>query len=172
MPDSQNANTKNMVATRIFDAPVEQVWNAWTVSEQVKRWWGPMGFTCPVADMNFQVGGVSLVCMRAPAEYGGQDLFNTWTYTTIVPTELIEFVQNFADKDGNKVDPSAHGLPPDIPYDVPHRLTFKAIGDNRTEFTVSEFGYPNDEIVAMSKSGMEQCLDKLAASLEKSQPQK
>ncbi len=62
--------------------------------------------------MDFREGGTSLVCMRAPAEYGGQDLYNTWTYTRIVPNERIEFVQHFADQDGNKVSPTAHGLPP------------------------------------------------------------
>jgi uncharacterized protein YndB with AHSA1/START domain len=45
--------THNMVVTRSFDAPVEQVWKAWSESEQVKRWWGPTGFTCPVAKMDF-----------------------------------------------------------------------------------------------------------------------
>jgi uncharacterized protein YndB with AHSA1/START domain len=155
-----------MVITRVFNAPVEQVWKAWSDSEQVKRWWGPNGFTCPVANVDFHEGGVSLVCMRAPAEFGGQDMYNTWTYTTIVPMELIEFVHNFADKDGNKVAPSAHGLPPEIPFDVPHRLTFKAIGDHQTEFTVTEFGYPSEQLVEMSRAGMEQCLDKLAETFQ------
>ena len=155
----------NMVVTRVFDAPVEQVWKAWSDTEQVMRWWGPTGFTCPLARMDFREGGISLVCMRAPAEYGGMDLYNTWTYTKIVPMQRVEFTQNFADKDGNKVAPAAHGLPPDIPFEVPHVLTFRAIGDNKTEFTVTEYGYPNEQIVEMSKGGMEQCLDKMAASL-------
>jgi uncharacterized protein YndB with AHSA1/START domain len=154
-----------MAVTRVFDAPVDQVWKAWSDSEQVKRWWGPTGFTCPLARMDFREGGTSLVCMRAPAEYGGMDLYNTWTYTKIVPNERIEFVNHFADKDGNTVAPAAHGLPPDIPFEVPHVLTFRAMGDNRTEFTVTEYGYPNEQIVEMSRQGMEQCLDKLAAGL-------
>jgi uncharacterized protein YndB with AHSA1/START domain len=158
--------THNMVVTRVFDAPVERVWKAWSESEQVRRWWGPTGFTCPVANMDFNEGGTSLVCMRAPAEYGGQDMYNTWTYQKITPMERIEFIHHFADKDGNKVAPSAHGLPPEIPFEVPHVLTLKAIGSNQTEFTVTEYGYPSAQIVEMSKGGMEQCLDKLAASLQ------
>ena len=41
--------TLDVVVTRVFDAPVEEVWKAWTDSEKVMRWWGPTGFTAPVA---------------------------------------------------------------------------------------------------------------------------
>jgi uncharacterized protein YndB with AHSA1/START domain len=113
--------------------------------------------------MDFRVGGVSLVCMRAPAEYGGQDMYHTWTYTRIDPHERIEFVSNFADKDGTPLDPAAAGVPPGVPYDVPHVVTFKARGDGRTELTVTEHGYTSEQARELSKMGMEQCLDKMAA---------
>jgi uncharacterized protein YndB with AHSA1/START domain len=157
--------TKNVVVTRVVDAPVEKVWSAWAEPELVKQWWGPTGFTAPVAEMDFREGGRSLVCMRAPAEYGGQDMYNTWTYRRIVPMQEIEFVQHFADKDGNRIDPASLGLPPGIPEEVRHVITFAGAAGNKTEMTVTEFGYPNDEIVAISKMGMEQCVDKMAAAL-------
>ncbi len=157
----------NMVVTRDIDAPVEQVWKAWSASERVMKWWGPTGFTCPLAKMDFREGGTSLVCMRAPQEYGGMDMYNTWTYTKIVPMQRIEFVHHFADKDGNSVDPSAHGIPADVPYEVPHVITFEAVGDNKTHMTITEFGYSSEQTVAMSKAGMEQCIDKMAANLVK-----
>jgi len=65
--------THDLAVTRVLDAPVEEAWRAWTEPERVRRWWGPTGFTSPSADMDVRVGGTSLVCMRAPAEYGGQD---------------------------------------------------------------------------------------------------
>ena len=67
------------------------------------QWWGPEGFTCPVAKMDFREGGTSLVCMRAPKEFGGQDMYNTWSYRKIVPLERIEYILNFTDKDGEKI---------------------------------------------------------------------
>jgi uncharacterized protein YndB with AHSA1/START domain len=63
------------------------------------RWWGPNDFASPSAEIDFREGGTSLVCMRAPKELG-QDLYGTCTYKKIVPMELIEFIQNMADKDG------------------------------------------------------------------------
>jgi uncharacterized protein YndB with AHSA1/START domain len=87
------------------------------------RWWGPTGFTSPMVKMDFRVGGRSLVCMRAPKEFGGQDMFNTWTYQKIDSLERIEFILNFSDKDGNKLNPAKIGLPPGIPEDVPQRYS-------------------------------------------------
>lgn len=167
MTDAANSGkTHNVVVTRLFDASIEQVWNAWSDPEQVMQWWGPTGFTSPRAEMDFREGGTSLVCMRAPQEYGGQDMYNTWTYQKIAPMQQIEFVQHFSDERGTQVDPSTLGLPPGVRYEVPHSVTFQAVGDNQTEMTVTEYGYPSEEIVAISKAGMEQCLDKMAALVE------
>jgi uncharacterized protein YndB with AHSA1/START domain len=161
---SAEPKKRDLVVTRVIDAPVEQVWKAWIDPERVMQWWGPQGFTSPLAEMDFREGGTSLVCMRAPEEFGGQDLYNTWTYRKIVPMQQIEFVLNFSDEDGKTVDPVTIGLPPDIPQDVRHVVTFKAVGDNKTEMTVTEYGYTSDQVFDLSKAGLEQCLDKMAAS--------
>jgi uncharacterized protein YndB with AHSA1/START domain len=166
MPDnntSDYAETYDVVVTRVFDAPVEEVWKAWSDPAYVMRWWGPTGFTSPSAEMDFRVGGASLVCMRAPAEYGGQDFYNTWTYTTIDPHERIEFVSNFADEDGTHIDRAAMGMPPGVPFDVPHVITFEAAGEGRTEMTVTEHGYTTEQARDLSRAGMEQCIDKMVA---------
>jgi uncharacterized protein YndB with AHSA1/START domain len=163
---STEPQTHNVVSTRVFDAPVATVWKAWSDSEQVRRWWGPQGFTSPLAQMDFREGGTSLVCMRAPAEYGGMDMYNTWTYTTIIPLERIEFVNKFTDKDGGPLGPGQMPTPPGVPSEVPHVITFKPIGANQTEMTVTEFGYTSAEAHDLSKGGLEQCLDKMAESFK------
>jgi uncharacterized protein YndB with AHSA1/START domain len=53
---------QDLVFTRLFDAPIEEVWKAWSDPEYVKQWWGPNGFTAPLARMDFRQGGTSLVC--------------------------------------------------------------------------------------------------------------
>ncbi len=166
---STEPRKRDVVVTRVFDALVEQVWKAWSDPKYVMRWWGPTGFTCPLAAMDFREGGVSLVCMRAPKEFGGQDMYNTWTYKKIVPMQQIEFTLNFADKDGNKLDPANMGMEPGIPQDVLHVVTFKAVGNYRAEMTVTEYGYTSDQAHDLSKAGLEQCLDKMAAIFAKAQ---
>ena len=160
-------DTMNMVTTRIFDAPLKQVWKAWSNEDLVKQWWGPKAFTCPVARIVFREGGTSLVCMRAPKEYDGQDMYNTRNYQKIVPMERIKYILNFTDKDGNKLGPASMGMPPGIPKDVPHVVTFKDLGNNRTEITETEYGYTSAEVVELSKAGMNECLDKMAEALAK-----
>jgi uncharacterized protein YndB with AHSA1/START domain len=109
--DITTGTKRDLVVTRVFDAPFESMWRAWSDPEYVMRWWGPVGFTSPLARMDFREGGTSLVCMRSPE---GQDLYNTWTYRKISPLERIESIQRFADEDGKEVDPVDMGLPPDI----------------------------------------------------------
>jgi uncharacterized protein YndB with AHSA1/START domain len=157
-------NERDLSVTRTFDAPLELVWKAWTDPEQVMRWWGPTGFTSPTCEMDFREGGTTLVCMRSPQ---GQDLYNTWSYRKIDPMERIEFIQNFADQDGKRIAPVEVGLPPEVPQDVRHVVTFTGVGDSKTEMTVTEFGYTSDPIFDISKAGLEQCLDKMAASFVK-----
>ena len=156
---SSDNSTHDMIVTRTFDAPVERVWQAWSDPEQVKRWWGPQGFSSPLCRMDFREGETTLVSMRSDE---GWEVFNTWTYRSIQPMEKIEFVARFADADGNQVRPADLGLPPTIPDEVPHEVTFSRIDDATTEMTVHEFGYPDAQTAAMSRAGMEQVLDKMA----------
>jgi uncharacterized protein YndB with AHSA1/START domain len=164
-----NVPKRDLVVTRVFDAPVELVWKAWSDPEQVMRWWGPQGFTSPTCRMDFREGGTTIVHMHAPA-FG--DLYNTWAYREIVPLRRIEFIQQFADEDGRKVDPVELGLPPETreAQDIRNVVTFKAVGD-KTEMTVTESGYASEQALNFSKMGLEQCLDKMAASFADAQEQ-
>jgi pimeloyl-ACP methyl ester carboxylesterase/uncharacterized protein YndB with AHSA1/START domain len=151
---------RNFVITRTIDAPIETVWKAWSESEYVKQWWGPHGFTAPVADVDFRVGGTTLLAMSNP-DFG--TFYNTWTYTKIEPMKRIEFIHRFSDENGNTLTPSEAGLPiPDgIPDEVPHVITFRSLDDGKTELTVEEYGYTIDQAMELSKMGMEQVLDKM-----------
>lgn len=156
----------DVVVTRVLNAPVERVWRLWSDSADVMRWWGPAGFTAPLARMDFREGGTSLVCMRAPAEFGGQDTYNTWTYQKIVPHQRIEFVLSFSDRDGRALDPAEAGIPPGVPRQVRHVVRFEPDGGDKTTLTVTEYGFTTEQAHDMSKMGMEQCVDKMAAILE------
>lgn len=160
---SESTQKRDLVVTRVFDAPIALVWKAWTDPEQVMRWWGPNGFTSPLARIDFREGGTSLVCMRAPEWLGGQDMYSTWAYQKIVPIERIDYVHNLADKDGNKTDPVKLGLPPDFPQDVRNTVTFKDLGESKTEIIVTEYDWPVGQMRQMAKMGLGQCLDKMAA---------
>ena len=157
------AQKKDLVVSRIFDASVQQLWQSWIDPQLVMQWWGPTGFTCPVAKMDVREGGQSLLCMRTPKAFGGQDMYNTWTYTKISPQQRMEFVFHFSNENGQRIDPAALGLPSGMPDEVRHVVTFEDLGSDTSKLTVTEQGYESDQIIDLSKAGLEQCLDKMAA---------
>ena len=65
--------SRDLVIERVFDAPRELVWKAWTDAEHFKKWWGPKVFTAPVCVMDLRLGGAYVWGMRDP---GGKDYFN------------------------------------------------------------------------------------------------
>jgi uncharacterized protein YndB with AHSA1/START domain len=162
---SQPAAQRDLVFTRTFDAPIEEVWKAWTEAEYVQQWWGPDGFTAPVAEMDVREGGTSLVAMSSP-QFGTN--YSIWQYREVAPLQRLVYVHNLADKDGNAVDPAALGMPPDFPRDQLHVASFEALDDGRTEVTFTEHGWTEGQMMELSRMGMEQCLDKMAAIFARS----
>jgi uncharacterized protein YndB with AHSA1/START domain len=150
----------DFAVTRVIAAPLEGVWAAWADPELVAEWWGPQGFTGRVHRTDFREGGSTLISMSHP-DFG--DLYNTWTYTRIVPNERIEFDSRFADADGNPIDP----LAPGVAGSVPHVVTFADFGNRRTEMRITESGYASSEAMEMSRAGQEQVVDKIAAAVER-----
>lgn len=153
--------TLEVRAARVFPVPVEVAYAAWTESDLVKQWWGPAGFTCPVAAMDVRGGGVSLVAMRAPAEFGGGDMYNTWTYTRVDPPNRLEYEMRFAAADGRSLTPADAGIPGGVPDAVPHVVTIEQLDDHGSQVRVIEYGYTDQQARDMSQAGLDQCLDKL-----------
>ena len=88
-------NKKELAITRIFDAPRESVWKAWTDPERVMRWWGPKNFTSPVSKIDLRVGGAYLNCMRGAGPDGVvRDFWSTGVYREIVPFKRLVFTDS------------------------------------------------------------------------------
>jgi uncharacterized protein YndB with AHSA1/START domain len=151
---------KQIEVTRIFNAPVEMVWQVWVDPELVKRWWGPKHFISPVANIDFREGGKSIVSMKAPKEMGGQEFYSVWNYVKIIPFQTIEFIQNLCDKDGNITDPVKLGMPSDFPLNIRTIVTFKEVADSKTEMTVTEFA-DFGTISNFAQLGLEQSMEKM-----------
>ena len=151
---------ERMVVTRVFDAPRELVWKAWTDPKYVMQWWGPKGCTAPFCEMDFRVGGKFLCCMRSP---DGQEFWNAGEYHEIVPQERIVSSMYFSDPQGNKVEPAQYGIEHeaiDGAYDV---ITFEDLGNGQTKLT-----FIGNETMESAKTsgqleGMNQVFDKFAA---------
>lgn len=62
----KNKNQYDVTITRVFDAPREIVFQAWTDAKLVQQWWGPKYFTNPLCEVDARPGGQMLIHMQAP----------------------------------------------------------------------------------------------------------
>jgi len=158
---STAAEEQGIVVTRIINAPRRAVFEAWTEPERLARWWGPRGFTSPVARIDLRVGGTYLWGMRSP---DGRDFFNSGVFREIVEPERIVLTESIADADGTVVPASHYGLPGDWPAEVVMTVTLEE-RDGKTAMTVREEGIPK-EMRGPGEAGLKESVDKLAEYLE------
>jgi uncharacterized protein YndB with AHSA1/START domain len=110
---------RELVLTRVIDAPRELVWKAWTDPKQVVHWWGPRGFTTTIEKMEVRPGGVWKHVMHGP---DGSDYPNKSVFTEVVKPERIVYSHGGGKKGG-----------PGVQFEA--RWTFDALGD-QTRVTI------------------------------------
>ncbi len=79
---------RELTLTRVYAAPREQVFEAWTRPEHISRWWGPHGFTTRTESMDVRPGGTWKYVMKH-AEHGEFD--NLITYREVVRPERLVY---------------------------------------------------------------------------------
>ncbi|MBI5649584.1 MAG: SRPBCC domain-containing protein [Chloroflexi bacterium] len=151
---------QDVIITRVFDAPRERVWRAWTDPAQVARWWGPKNFTAPVAQIDLRVGGKYVFCMHSP---DGKDYYSTGVYRKIVPLSEIVCTDSFADENGNVVPASHYGMGDDFPLELQFIVTFEDDA-GKTKMTLRHIGFPADGSIPQAETGWNESFDKLAES--------
>ncbi|WP_367873658.1 SRPBCC family protein [Luteolibacter sp. Populi] len=85
-PEATPIEQRELVLTRLIDAPREKVYRCWTESELVKKWFAPLPWTTPHAEMDVRPGGSSLIVMAGP---DGTEFPNRGVYLEVVPNERL-----------------------------------------------------------------------------------
>jgi uncharacterized protein YndB with AHSA1/START domain len=138
---------RELVITRIFDAPRSLVFEAWTKPEHLVHWWRPNGFTLPVCEIDFRPGGTHRFCMRSPE---GRDYWVRGVYREIVEPERIVWTA-IMDEEGK-----------------PGRETVMAITfadyEAKTKLTVHQT-FPEPITTRSAHQGWNESLDRLAEYL-------
>ncbi len=134
-----------VVIERIFDAPVDLIWQMWVQPEHFQKWYGPEGFTVPVAKMDVRVGGKRLVCMETQTPDGSMKMWTTGEYIEVVPNMRLVYTDSMADENGNVVSPSAQGMD-DTEYPTTTEVTvmLEDLG-GRTKMVMTHAGVPAAE---------------------------
>jgi uncharacterized protein YndB with AHSA1/START domain len=152
-----------LVITRVFDAPRDLVFKAWTDPEHFVRWWGPKGFTVPFCKIDLRPGGVMHFCMRSPE---GQDIWNKGVFREVVEPERIVSTDSFSDEEGNLVQPAHYGMSPDWPSETLVTVTF-AEHDGKTKLTLQQTVLESVAERHGARQGWTETLDCLAEYLAK-----
>ena len=144
---------RELVFTRMFDAPRDLVWKAWTEPQHVSQWWGPRGFTTTIHEMDVRPGGVWRQTMHGP---DGIDYPNECVFADVVKPERISYRLT----GGKKGDPV---------HQLEQTWTFEAQGD-KTKVTLRML-FPSAEVLEHvvktygAAEGATQTLDRLAEHL-------
>jgi uncharacterized protein YndB with AHSA1/START domain len=149
---------RELVLTRVFDAPRGLVFKAWTDPKHVARWWGPHGFTNPVCEMDVRTGGTIRIHMRGP---DGTVYPMTGVYQEVVePTRLV-FTSAALDEKGHPL------------FEILTTVTFAEQG-GKTALTVKARVVKSTAEAAPYLGGMEagwtQSLERLETHLRSSIP--
>jgi uncharacterized protein YndB with AHSA1/START domain len=113
------ASTTEFSISRTFDAPRDLVFQAFTESGHLMRWWGPKGFTWVSAKLDLRPGGRFHYCMRSP---DGHEMWGKFVYREIVPPERLVFINSFSDEHGNTIRAPFN---PQWPLEILNRVTFE-----------------------------------------------
>jgi uncharacterized protein YndB with AHSA1/START domain len=149
---------KSIVVSREFDAPVEQVWRAFTNRELLDEWWGPSPWRAETKTLNFTPGGYWLYAMVGPdndRQWGRMNYFNIERY------ESFEFEDAFCDENGK--------LSSELPVSRGEATFYKTDNGTRVDFKMT---YPSEsdleKIVEMGfEEGITIGLDQLESLLRR-----
>ena len=132
---------RELVITRIFDAPRALVWKAWTDPEHAKAW-GPKGFTTPVREMEFKPGGKWRAVMISP---DGKEFRQHGVVREVVPESKLSFTFMW---DNNPAEETLV------------TVTFADKGD-KTEMVFRQTGFDSDESRDGHRGGWNEAFDQL-----------
>ncbi|NEY32193.1 SRPBCC domain-containing protein [Streptomyces sp. PRKS01-65] len=93
----QDADNLTLTLVADFAAPVERVWQMWADPRLLERWWGPPDYPATVEEHDLTPGGGVAYFMTGPE---GEQYRGWWRITSVSPPASLEFVDGFADQDG------------------------------------------------------------------------
>jgi uncharacterized protein YndB with AHSA1/START domain len=147
MPDAVTA--QEITISRVYDAPRELVWRAWTEPDRLASWWGPPGWRTPVESVTMEVrpgGAFSLTSISDD----GTEMPVSGTYREVVEPERL-VLEEPAEQNWHDGSLST--------------VTLTDLGDGRTELTLQATIHTTDEMRRHAEGGMNATLDRLGEQL-------
>ena len=146
---------------REFDAPIETVWNMWTNADLFASWYGPMGFSVPVAEMDVRVGGTRKICMEMETPERTMSMWFIGVYKEISAPNRLTYTESMGEPDGTLIPPSAMGMPEGSP-DITEVIVELTENGGKTRMTMIHIGVPAG---TAGEGGWMQAINNLAEKL-------
>jgi uncharacterized protein YndB with AHSA1/START domain len=157
MTDSGNPQDQ-VTIERIFQAPVDLIWQMWTDPEHFAAWYGPAGATMPVAKMDVRVGGTRLVCMQVPTPDGPMQMWFTGEYREVIEDQRLVYTESMSNENGDIIAPSDMGMPTSHPTTTQIHVELEDL-EGCTKMVITHVGIPADSPGAI---GWAMAINKLA----------
>lgn len=146
---------------RVFDAPIQDVWQMWTDPELFRKWYGPKGMSVPVAEMDVRVGGTRKICMEMTSPERSMSMWFIGVYKELrKPTRLV-YTESMCEEDGTLISPQAMGMPEGHP-DITEVIVELSEMAGKTRMKLVHVGVPEG---TAGEDGWNQAFDKLASHL-------
>jgi uncharacterized protein YndB with AHSA1/START domain len=150
---AKDAADRELVITRVFDAPRRLVFRAMTQPEHLVRWWGPKGFTMTSCKIDLRPGGAFRFSMRSSE---GTEYPHQGVYREIVEPERLVFTFAWEDEEGKPG------------HETLVTVSF-AEHDGKTKLTFHQAVFETTADRDSHQEGWSECLDRLAAYLVETQ---
>jgi uncharacterized protein YndB with AHSA1/START domain len=121
--------TDELVITRVFDAPRDRVWKAWTEADRLEHWWGPKGCKLRVVKLDLRPGGMFHYAMEFQP---GNPMYGRFIYREIAAPERLVFVTSFSDENGGITRPPFPQIRDTFPPEILNTVTFAEAGGKTT----------------------------------------
>lgn len=152
----------SVVIERTFNAPIELIWQMWTMPEHFSAWYGPMGAKIPVAKLDVQVGGTRHICMEMETPNGPMQMWFVGEFREVTPNTRLVYTDGMSDEAGNVISPAQMGMPEGHPETTEVIVELEDLGGT-TKMTMTHVGVPADSPGA---GGWGMAFDKLSTYAE------
>lgn len=123
-PPEQTVESRELVLTRLIDAPPEKLYRAWTEPALLKQWFCPKPWTVASAELDVRAGGTSSIVMRSP---DGEEFPNQGIYLEVVPNQRLVFTDAYTSAWEPSAKPFMTGIITFTPEDGKTRYTARVL---------------------------------------------
>lgn len=130
----QDGADREVLITRMIDAPRALVFKAWTTPQHLAQWFAPHGCAIEFIRLDVRLGGTIHSCIRSPQ---GDECWCVGEYVELAEPARIAYTMALADSAGKRLPSAAAGKDDDWPSETTVTVTFDEVG-GRTRLTLHQ----------------------------------